>query len=579
MIQISALLLVGLSAVCLGYDSSLPEPYSTHEVHQSKFRHDVSRVRKLQLAGPGEATPLYPGYGTHFSYIYVGTPGQRVSVIVDTGSSFTAFPCIGCQECGQHTDSYWDLGKSSTATPLICSGKPCSVSQGYSEGSTWAAVKIKDKLYVGGESVPMMPNAKSYAVDFTFGCQTSETGLFRTQLADGIMGMGMSDITLPNQLYVQKITKTKIFTMCFKKGGGIMTLGGVDQRVHLKPEISWAKLSLVGGSGWYGVQLLDILLSNRKSGAATSVEGDPDTYSTGEGSIVDSGTTDTYLPNFIQKKFKSVFKDLTGLTYSNDNQRLSAAQLAKVPNVIFRIKDVNGKSFDVTMPWDSLADGPNKDGTYAFRIYFQDGAGAVLGANFMSGHNVIFDQEGSRVGFAESNCDYDQLQNVKPSVPHAAPVQSPVASPVATPSDETPIHASTPSTHTSNAPTTAQQDTKNSESEAPSDDEHRGSSINTTLLLSILGPFLVVASLGLLCLYCLPRSIVQQGDDLEMVQSVVFNSQDNVFNPFHENQDETLDGDEEEVGHGPHGNDALAKSSHSFLPKVNGGSAPIAKKD
>ena len=32
-----------------------------------------------------ELAPLYPGYGTHYAYIYVGTPPKRQSVIIDTG--------------------------------------------------------------------------------------------------------------------------------------------------------------------------------------------------------------------------------------------------------------------------------------------------------------------------------------------------------------------------------------------------------------------------------------------------------------------------------------------------------------
>jgi Xylanase inhibitor N-terminal len=78
-----------------------------------------------------EMTPLYQGLGTHFSYIYVGTPPQRVSVIVDTGSHHTAFPCVGCQ-CGKHMDPYFDPKKSNTSEIQTCSGKKrCYFSQAY----------------------------------------------------------------------------------------------------------------------------------------------------------------------------------------------------------------------------------------------------------------------------------------------------------------------------------------------------------------------------------------------------------------------------------------------------------------
>jgi hypothetical protein len=45
--------------------------------------------------------PLFQGMGTHYSFLWVGTPPQRVSVIMDTGSHHTAFPCTGCK-CGKH---------------------------------------------------------------------------------------------------------------------------------------------------------------------------------------------------------------------------------------------------------------------------------------------------------------------------------------------------------------------------------------------------------------------------------------------------------------------------------------------
>lgn len=42
-----------------------------------------------------QTAPLRRGYGTHIGYLWVGTPAQRVSVILDTGSHQLAFPCSG----------------------------------------------------------------------------------------------------------------------------------------------------------------------------------------------------------------------------------------------------------------------------------------------------------------------------------------------------------------------------------------------------------------------------------------------------------------------------------------------------
>ena len=45
---------------------------------------------------------------------------------------------------------------------------------------------------------------------------------------------------------------------------------------------------------------------------------------------------------------------------------------------------------------------------YASRVYFTETSGGVLGSNTMQGHNVVFDWENGRIGFAESSCTYDR---------------------------------------------------------------------------------------------------------------------------------------------------------------------------
>ena len=137
---------------------------------------------------------LYQGYGTHYVDIFVGTPPQRQTVIVDTGSSITAFPCTGCADCGHdsvkkvqyHIDDDFEIEASSsyeektckhgqyqgkqikgavpcnlgTCTRMTVSGQVsngeshgferCQVAVSYAEGSSWTAVEGSDVVYPMG---------------------------------------------------------------------------------------------------------------------------------------------------------------------------------------------------------------------------------------------------------------------------------------------------------------------------------------------------------------------------------------------------------------------------------------------
>jgi len=54
------------------------------------------------------------GNTSHLRYyyldLYVGTPPQKQSLLIDTGSYFTGFPCKQlCKNCGAHINEIFDL--------------------------------------------------------------------------------------------------------------------------------------------------------------------------------------------------------------------------------------------------------------------------------------------------------------------------------------------------------------------------------------------------------------------------------------------------------------------------------------
>lgn len=155
----------------------------------------LRRLAALELSGPSKTLITSPLYGNIFNYAYyfvsilVGTPPQRQSVILDTGSSLLGFPCQNCISCGQsHIDKGFDLGKSSTAQLLPCkdarcanptcsAGGPCPYYQGYSEGSSIEGNFFSDVVALGEE------NGHNKFVRFDYiGCHSRETNLFVTQV-------------------------------------------------------------------------------------------------------------------------------------------------------------------------------------------------------------------------------------------------------------------------------------------------------------------------------------------------------------------------------------------------------------
>ena len=134
----------------------------------------------------------------------------------------------------------------------------------------------------------------------------------------------------------------------------------------------------------------------------------------GKGTIVDSGTTDSYLPSSIAHKFNSIFQDITGMKYHNKPSTLTTAQFEALPVLVFKLEGVDGAPVTIHMPPESYSEvlGPDK---YAFRIYVNEPAGSVLGANFMNNQNLLFDIDRRRIGFSASSCGFKDVVVVKPA--------------------------------------------------------------------------------------------------------------------------------------------------------------------
>jgi len=426
---------------------------------------------------------LYHGYGTHYVDVWVGTPPQRQTVIVDTGSSTTGFPCTDCADCGHsyHIDEYFQNDESETFQPLDChdcvsgscnSHKICEISMSYQEGSSWDAFEARDYAYLGGPHNKALDvneknennegqndnsrigedplNAKQFRFPMTFGCQTRITGLFKSQLADGIMGMENKRGAFFKQMKDGKGIDREQFSLCFTRPGladrggtmaGAVTMGGTDKRLHYDPMVFAGQLRT---RGFYTVKIRKLYL--REEGGESIVHNgkliklDLDEYTLNMGGvIIDSGTTDTFFNKRYGSEFRSAWKQITGKKFDEyESFSLTNEELFALPTIVFQLyatPHTGGEDFDLTKPDDVVGlAGSTLDAkhptdvlvampsthyleydeekqVYSPRISFSEPGETVLGANFMIGHDILFDVENQRIGFSESPCDYEQLVN------------------------------------------------------------------------------------------------------------------------------------------------------------------------
>jgi hypothetical protein len=413
---------------------------------------DATAPRRRQEAQ--QVGALYHGYGTHYIDLWCGTSPQRQTVIVDTGSGVTAFPCSGCADCGAplyHIDTYFQESDSSSFEKVGCdqcsargrctSDNECRVGMSYQEGSSWNAYEAKDLCYVGGfHNVPLTQDdggtedidpghASAFRFPLQFGCQTKITGLFKTQLADGIMGMENADSAFWAQMYKAKKIENQAFSLCFSRPefadrdgteAGAMTLGGTDKRLHETPMVYSSNAGTTTGRGFFSIHIRAVHM-RRGGGGGSDNPGDVVNLNQSEanlnmgGVIVDSGTTDTYFISHIRSAFRDTFKEMSGRAYNNEKVRLSPEELEALPTILFQIngdetanKQVAAENggdpnkiaglagdIDPEHPYDVILAMPpshymeGENGVYVNRFYDTEASGSVLGANSMMGNDIL----------------------------------------------------------------------------------------------------------------------------------------------------------------------------------------------
>ncbi|CAA9989379.1 plasmepsin V, putative [Plasmodium knowlesi strain H] len=176
-------------------------------------------------------------YAYYFLDIGIGTPEQKISLILDTGSSSLSFPCAGCKKCGVHMENPFNLNNSKTSSILYCENEKCPYNlncvngkceylQSYCEGSQISGFYFSD--------VVTMTSYSNEKIIFRklMGCHMHEESLFLYQQATGVLGMSLSKPqgipTFINSLFENAPQLKEVFAICISEKGGELIAGGYD---------------------------------------------------------------------------------------------------------------------------------------------------------------------------------------------------------------------------------------------------------------------------------------------------------------------------------------------------------------
>nr|CAB3467886.1 unnamed protein product [Digitaria exilis] len=219
-----------------------------------------------------------------------GTPARPYTVVFDTGSDVSWIQCQPCSgHCYKQHDPIFDPTKSATYAAVPCRNKECRAAGGKCDSNGTCIYKVH---YGDGSSTSGVLSHETLSLTsssalhgFMFGCGEKNLGLFGH--VDGLIGLGRGKFSLSSQA-AKSLGAT--FSYCLPSHNGTqgyLTLGStpVSNKVQYTAMIQKPEYPT-----FYFVDLVSIDIG----GYVLPV---PPTVFTSTGTLLDSGTTLTYLPS------------------------------------------------------------------------------------------------------------------------------------------------------------------------------------------------------------------------------------------------------------------------------------------
>jgi hypothetical protein len=406
-----------------------------------------------------------PEMGAHFVTLNIGEPAQPQRLMVSLSTAYTSFPCSGCVNCGSHhTGKYFNFTNSLIHT---CPGECAFRKSACEDGSNQCIVsasqtaeediegalrgfELRDiaQLNMTGASKSRKHRLK-FNLDFV--CTMEIRGITQDLPGDGLLSLSTASSSFISQMHAKGIVKSREFSLCFNHADdsqvdgtslGTVNFGDINRDRH-SSALVWAlnrgKDNM--GTDNYVVSINNIYMgvgggSNPLLNAArgtmsialvetvVDVSIPPNQWMTE--AAIQTNKPFTVLPKTYESAFYESFSKLAGASYDQNgilmtkkvfdsmptiflqiepHKRSQGAVTPNVPGLAGRLDALNPFDIILAIPAHNYLSYNTATRVATPTIQFSDKF-SFLGANVLQGHELVFDLDNHRIGFAEiSSCD------------------------------------------------------------------------------------------------------------------------------------------------------------------------------
>lgn len=369
-------------------------PCSPHRHHRAK--RNSSSGEFFQNEKAKEDTMEY------YFTVGLGTPKTDYKLFVDTGSDITWVRCKPCSKGCESSGPLFDPSKSSTFVNGSCrsGGNKSDFNSSYADDSS-------AKGYWGCDTLTI-EKSNNVVYNFQFGCAQEIQDTVGDNFGNdtGILGLGSGDLSLTSQ------ANFKIFGYCIPKTNsklGYFAFGREAAAMMSSSKPQFTPLLNQNSQHYYAVDLIGISVAGKKLAIQPSVF-------TSTGTIVDSGTSLTQLPQEAYSALTTAFNETMASKYPAAQSNNAVLKLDTcynvdgfdkiyVPYITFHFTGISKEEIDVKLrPSGIVLTPPSEPNLLCLGFTQKDDGFAIIGNHQQRQMGVFYDLQEKRIGFGTNNC-------------------------------------------------------------------------------------------------------------------------------------------------------------------------------